>query len=58
MVVILLLNAGEKLELKQYEPSHEGMFRSWKERFSPEEHREIDRVLKDLNEAERPYFAE
>ena len=37
--------SDEKLELLTYEASHEGMMDSWRERFSPEEHKQIDNIL-------------
>ena len=44
-LTILLDISDEKLELLTYEASHEGMMDSWRERFSPEEHKQIDNIL-------------
>ena len=44
-LTILLDISDEKLELLTYEASHEGMMESWRERFSPEEHKHIDNIL-------------
>jgi len=46
----------EKLELLTYEASHEGMMDSWRERFSPEEHKQIDNILLDLYIKDRDQF--
>ena len=49
---------GDKLKLKTYEPSVEGMFQSWRERFTPEEHQNIDIILDKLYSDDKDIFAE
>ena len=46
----------EKLRLVEYAPSHEGMMESWRDRFSLEEHSELDKILKELFERDHPHF--
>ena len=45
------------MKLKTYEPNVEGMMNSWKDRFTPEEHGQIDKILEDLYVADRDQFS-
>ena len=47
----------EKLEFTPYEANHEGMIKSWTERFTDEETAKIDQILAALHKADQPYFA-
>merc|ERR1711963_1152355 len=46
----------EKLSLLSYDASHEGMRDSWRERFTPEEHQKVDKILEDLYLKDRDIF--
>ena len=46
----------EKLSLVNYEPTHEGMIKSWAERLPAEEFEECDKILKELHEKDEPHF--
>ena len=46
----------EKLSLLSYDASHEGMMDSWRERFTPEEHQKVDKILEDLYLKDRDIF--
>ena len=46
----------EKLDIKTYEASHEGMMNSWRERFTSEEHKQIDQILEELFVKDKPHF--
>lgn len=46
----------EKLRLVEYAPSHEGMMESWRDRFTQEEHSELDKILKELFERDHAHF--
>ena len=50
------MSTDEQLILNEYTPSHEGMMESWRDRFSKEEHVEIDGILKGLFEKDREHF--
>jgi dipeptidyl-peptidase-3 len=46
----------EQLKLVEYSPSHEGMMESWRDRFTTEEHAEIDNILNVLFVRDQPHF--
>ena len=46
----------EQLKLVEYSPSHEGMMESWRDRFTLEEHAEIDDILNGLFVRDQPHF--
>ena len=46
----------EQLKLVEYSPSHEGMMESWRDRFTQEEHAEIDDILNGLFARDQPHF--
>ena len=46
----------EQLKLVEYPPSHEGMMESWRDRFSKEEHAELDEILQQLYKRDGEYF--
>ena len=46
----------EKLRLVEYAPTHEGMMESWRDRFSMEEHAELETILKALYEKDQDHF--
>ncbi len=46
----------EALNLQTYDASHEGMAKSWMERFSVGEFKEIDGFLHKLYLKDQPYF--
>ena len=45
-----------KVELREYEASHEGMIQSWAERIPAEEFVAVEKHLVDITEADRRYF--
>merc|ERR1712029_1039471 len=47
----------EKLSLKDYPSTHEGVFQSWRERWDDEETKEIDTILKDLAQKDAKHFS-
>jgi len=47
----------EKLEIRTYDASHEGMLDSWRERFTAEEHDKIDNILGELFAQDKPLFS-
>ena len=46
----------EKLSLRTYDASHEGMMDSWRERFTLEEHQRLDHILENLYLKDRDLF--
>ena len=46
----------EKLRLVEYAPTHEGMMESRRDRFSMEEHAELETILKALYEKDQDHF--
>ena len=46
----------EKLRLVEYAATHEGMMESWRDRFSLEEHAELETILKALYEKDQEHF--
>ena len=49
--------SDEKLTLVDYESNHEGLLQSWRERWSPEEAKEIDSILAELTKRDEKHFA-
>jgi len=47
----------EKMEIRSYKSTHEGMMDSWRERFNAEEHAEIDNILEELYEQDKAMFS-
>lgn len=47
----------EKLSLVDYPSTHEGVFQSWRERWNPEEAKEIDAILAGLMEKDKKHFS-
>ncbi len=50
------LISDEKLTLVDYPSSHDGLLQSWRERWTPEEAKEIDIVLGDLSKKDEKHF--
>merc|ERR1711993_200493 len=46
----------EQLKLVEYAPTHEGMMESWRDRFTQEEHAELENILKELSERDQESF--
>lgn len=46
----------EKLSLRTYDASHEGMMDSWRERFTLEEHQRLDHILENLYLKDKDLF--
>merc|ERR1712080_386687 len=46
----------EKLRLVEYPPTHDGMMESWRDRFTREEHAELEAILKELYEKDQEHF--
>ena len=46
----------EKLTMKEYAPTPDGMMESWRDRFTQEEHAENDVILKGLFEKDQAHF--
>ena len=51
-----MYNLDEQLKLVEYPSSHEGMMESWRDRFTEEEHAELDQILKQLYERDQEHF--
>ena len=47
---------NEALTLRDYEATHEGMVRSWAERFPSEEFVQIDAHLKEIADKDAAFF--
>ena len=47
-ILVFKLFTDEKLTLVDYPSNHEGVFESWKERWTPDESKEIDIILEGL----------
>ncbi len=45
------------MDLLEYPNTHEGMLASWRERFSPDEAKEIDDILVELEKREAEHFS-
>ena len=53
----MLSISDEKLEIHTYDASHEGMMNSWRERFTAEEHKDLDKILEELYLKDKPAFS-
>ena len=42
--------------MTEYEATHEGMIKSWADRFPKEEFVKLDKILNDLHEKDAPFF--
>ena len=51
-----LLFSDEKLTLVDYPSSHDGVFQSWRERWSAEEAKDIDSILATLTKKDDKHF--
>ena len=48
--------SDETLKFTEYEATHEGMIKSWAERFPKEEFAKLDQIIMDLHEKDSAFF--
>ena len=51
-----VVGSDGKVSLREYEASHEGLMRSWAERFPAEEFAPVEKHLVDITGQDRAYF--
>ena len=58
ILISFVFSLGDDAKLVEYASTHDGMTLSWKERFTSDEYKRIDKALGQLYQRDLPYFTD